>query len=410
MGRYRYRTWTGQGVQEGVLEAGGPEEAARILQEKGQLVLEVREEVKRVRLLPARVLEAYFRQFVAVQRTGAFTAEGMLSLLEEQIPPRFRPAYAKAVEAVRRGSPFHVAFAEAGIFPSLAITMIRVGEETGHLAEVLNRLSAFYGRLARFNAQLRSALTYPTLILILAILMTWVLSALVVPTFASLLKEMGVPLPLITKGVILLSDLSRSPLFLATLAGLGFFLYRLTKTLLARREYRLAAERFLLRLPVVGRIVTLTTLSVLARTLALGQRAGLPVNRTLNLVGSLLPLLHYREALSTGPQSVAAQVVGRGRSLHGAFSAFPHLFPRFFLSFIQLGEASGNLDEMTEYVAGVYDEEVEYTLKGISSLIEPLLLVFVGVLVGGIMLSVLLPYFSLLQNIGGLGGASGGAP
>lgn len=395
--RYTYQTPSGE-RREGLVEADTLEAALRSLRERGVFPLDLAEakQVRRSRPLGPARLAALFRQLNALLRTGKISVPEALRLLGDQIPKKLQERYQAAVALTLRGQRLSEALGATDLFPRLALALLQVGEGTGKLDAVLGMLYRYYSRQASFQRKLRSALTYPTAIVIIALLVTWGLMTFIVPQFGNLLREMDAPLPLVTQAVMSLSAFLSSPAGLALTAGGLLALYQGARVLLASEERRRRFERLLLRLPVLGPLVKYGNLATIASTMELTYTAGVHVYEGLDYVRRSATLLIYQDALEEVRKSILT-----GRRVSEAFQAFPELFTTVFTSLVKIGEEAGQLEEMLRHIYTTYEEEAESILGSISSVVEPFLLVFVGGLVGLIMLSVLLPYFSLIQQVGG---------
>jgi type IV pilus assembly protein PilC len=403
---YAYRYLGPEGPKVAYMEAENEEILLRVLQEQNILALEVSEVRKQgTRKLPPKMLATYFRQLKSLMQVGnALNLSQILSLLEEQLPKRVRTQYAAAPRALERGAPLPQALAETGLFPNLAIATLRVADRTGKNDEAVERLAQYYTRVARFQAKVRGALTYPTLVLLFAMLTAWALMTFIVPQFVRILEESQVPIPLITKATILASKAMSSPLFIGFSLLVFFLAVQSFRAYLRDPANRLRFERLVFKVPILGQTLIYNALADTAGTLKLAYESGIPLHESLTLTRNVVTLEHFRELLSGTREALI-----RGLSLTQAFTSTPHseLLPAIFRSLISVGETGGSLEEMLNHAERVYTEEVENTLDNVSSVIEPVLLILVGAVIGGIMLSVLLPYFGLIQNISG-GGS--GAP
>lgn len=399
---YGYRYPASEGVKTAYLEAENEEALLRALQEQGVFPLEVFPvPERRRRKLPPKLLASYFRQLKSLMRVGgALRLDQVLALLEEQLPKWARARYTEAPQALARGLSLPRALEATGLFPNLVIATLQVADRTGKNEEAVGRLAGYYSRVARFQAKLRSALTYPGLVLGFALLTTWALMTFVVPQFVRILEDSQVSIPLITRLTILASKVVSSPLFLVALVLLTVLGLRAFQAYLRDSNNRLRFEGFLFRLPILGPTLIQTALADIAGTLKLAYESGIPLHEGLALTRNVVSLEHFREMLSGMREGLV-----RGLSLSASLTGAPHaeLVPAIFKSLLNVGETGGSLEEMLDHAERIYSEEVETTLESVGSVIEPLLLVLVGIIIGGIMLSVLLPYFGLIQSVSGGG-------
>jgi len=403
---YEYRYLGPEGPKVAYMEAENEEALLRVLQEQNILALEVSQVRKQgTRKLSPKILATYFRQLKSLMQVGnALSLSQVLSLLEEQLPKWAQTRYAAAPRALERGVPLPQALAETGLFPNLVIATLRVADRTGQNEEATERLAQYYARVARFQAKVRGALAYPTLVLLFALVTAWALMTFIVPQFVRILEESQVPIPIITQVTILASKAMSSPLFIGLSSLVLFLGVQAFRTYLRDPTNRLRFERLLFRVPVLGQTLIYSALADTAGTLKLAYESGIPLHESLTLTRNVVALEHFRELLSATREALI-----RGLSLTQAFTSTPYseLLPAIFRNLINVGETGGSLEEMLEHAERIYTEEVENTLESVSSVIEPLLLIVVGAVIGSIMLSVLLPYFGLIQNIS-IGGS--GAP
>lgn len=400
--QYTYISSTGE-LRQGTLQADDVDYALLRLREQGIVPLDFKEiALKKQRMLNARHLSVFFKQMYSLIRVGdVLRLDEALAMLEEQLPPWARTPYREAVLAVAQGTSLPSALARTRLFPDLVIATLQVADTTGKNEEAAQRLGVYYERISGFNARLRGALTYPAILLAFAVLITWGLMTFVVPQFVGILRDANISLPLPTQMVIALSGLVSSPAFLAGVGLLALLIEPLRRQYMKRRENRLNVERALLRIPVVRELLKYNALADLAATLRLGYSAGIPLHEALGLTKGVLGLELYRNLID-----ITRERVLQGFTLHAALSTNTpkEMLPNVFSSLIRVGESSGSLEETLGHAERIYVEEIESILDSLGAVIEPALLVVVGALVGGILLSVLLPYFSLVQNIGGLSG------
>jgi len=381
------------------LEAGSREEAIRRLRADGLIPLKVAaddasQSQKRQRRFPARQAAVYFRQLRALLKTGRVTPQEALELLAEMVPPPFRERAHGIANQVAQGSTLAAAIRQSGLFPPLAPALIAIGEEAGDLLNIIDALAIYFEKQAYYMGKVKSALTYPAAVLVLAILMTYAMLSFMVPQFVGFLKDMNAEIPAMTRAVIALSNLTRSPLGLLVIALLAAGAFYAPRYLKDKPELAERVERYLLRLPIAGPLLKYLNLARIARALELQQRAGLPLNRALQQTAQAVDMHSYRRALEE-----AVLLVESGQPLYRAFEQHPHLFPSLVVALIRTGVGTGELDEMLGQISSIYEEETDALLGSLSSLVEPLLLVVVGIIIGGIMLSILLPYFAIAQQV-----------
>jgi type IV pilus assembly protein PilC len=273
------------------------------------------------------------------------------------------------------------------VFTRLYVSMVDAGEKGGLLAEVLARLATYLENTARLRKKVKSAMMYPTAVTIIAICITIFLMVRVVPVFGEIYKGFGAELPGPTQALISLSNFIKAYLlYIIPLCGVlayGWFAYIKTKP---GREFW---DRLRIKLPIFGVIAHKICLARFTRTLASLIRSGVPILEVLNIVGNTCGNVVMEKAIRT-----AAADIERGESISAAIGKHP-IFPSMIVRMMTAGEQTGKIDAMLERVADFLDEEIETTLSGLTSLIEPLLIVFLGVVVGGIVICMFLPIFKM---------------
>ncbi|ART80882.1 type II secretion system F family protein [Oceanisphaera avium] len=273
-------------------------------------------------------------------------------------------------------------------FTPLYRDLVYAGEQTGTLDIAFEQLADYAEKAERLRLKIRKALFYPTLVLIVAALVSAILLLWVIPQFAQMYNSFGAPLPWFTQLII---DLSRAlqnygvylALILFTLSY-GFITIRRRSVKLRRYQHLVA-----LKLPVLGNILSKAALMGFARTLAATFSAGLPLIEGLTLAAGASGNAIYRHTLLQIRSEVLA-----GVALHQALAASP-LFPELMIQLTMIGEETGRIDDMMHKIANIYETEVDSTVEALASLIEPVMMLILGVLVGGLVIAMYLPIFSL---------------
>jgi len=271
--------------------------------------------------------------------------------------------------------------------------MVGAGEKGGLLAEILARLATYLENTARLRKKVKSALMYPVAVTIVAIGITVFLLVKVVPVFADIFTGFGGKLPAPTQYLINVSNFMKGNfvlIFLALGGAIGGWLYYI-KTPAGRAFWD--AKR--IKLPIFGQIAHKICLARFTRTMASLVRSGVPILEVLTIVQNTVGNVVMENALKT-----AAVDIERGEGISTALSKHP-VFPIMIIRMLTAGEQTGKIDSMLERVADFLDEEIETTLDGLTSLIEPILIVFLGVVVGGIVVCMFLPIFKLSDLVSG---------
>jgi type IV pilus assembly protein PilC len=271
--------------------------------------------------------------------------------------------------------------------------MVGAGERGGLLAEILARLAVYLENTARLRKKVKSAMMYPTVVTVVAILITIFLLVKVVPVFGQIFSSFNATLPTPTLYLINVSNFVKRFLILVVLAGGGGvygWLYFI-KTPVGRHFW----DSRRIRLPIFGSIAHKICLARFTRTLASLIRSGVPILEVLQIVSSTVGNVVMEKAIKT-----AAVDIERGESISTALSRHP-VFPTMIIRMVTAGEQTGKIDNMLERIADFLDEEIETTLSGLTALIEPILIVFLGVVVGGMVICMFLPIFKLPEIVNG---------
>lgn len=399
---YRYIALENNGnLSRGVLEVESEEAAERVLWGRNLTV---------VQLTPLRKgvdWQSYFPTFLGPRRTDVIIFSNQLAnliesgipvvtaleLLAEEVSSKpLRAVLEEVVDDVRTGSTLSAAFQRHEyVFPELYCRMIEIGERTGNLDLVLRRVAALMERERSLLQKIRSAVTYPAIVVMLAIVVISILVNFTLPPLTRLYVEFDAQLPWITRALIRIvqfTETYRVHLLVSTLTLIlvGFLYFTHPR---GRAHY----DRFVLGVPVIGRIVLEGSVSRLSRTLATLLNAGLGLPESLELTAQVI---HNRTIQSRVEELRQEALQGRGLSEP---LARMKVFPGMLAQVIRVGEESGTLDSHLVTLADFYEEDVERLLGSLTTLLEPAMIIFVGLLVAGVAISVILPMYSLLGAI-----------
>jgi type IV pilus assembly protein PilC len=269
--------------------------------------------------------------------------------------------------------------------------MVKAGEHGGLLAEILDRLAGFLEASARLRKKVKSAMTYPVIVVCIAFAITTFLIVRVVPIFGEIFADFGAKLPAPTQFLIDVSNFVRGEWYFLV-AGIGGAIFGVRAFLRSTRGKQLW-DRWKLKLPVFGPLVHKICMSRFARTFAQLIRSGVPILEVLDIVGGS----SGNHVVETAIKEVGADVE-KGDNLSVSLSR-KSIFPPMLLRMVAAGEATGKIDTMLEKMADFWDEEIEAMLDALTSLIEPMLIVFLGVIVGGIVIAMFLPIFKLNEVV-----------
>lgn len=279
-------------------------------------------------------------------------------------------------------------------FNSLFISMVEAGEASGGLAEILGKVAGYFESTVKLTKKVKSAMTYPIAVIGLAVALVNVLLIFVIPVFAAMFADFGAKLPAPTQFLIDLSNFMKAWWWAIGLGAYAawFTFNKYTATPNGRAQW----HRFLVRAPIFGNLVHKIALSRFCRTYATLMRSGVPILRTLEIVSAASGKIQVEEACAE-----IAKHVSQGGQVSDIMAANP-FFPPMMKHMVKAGETTGNVDGMMNKIADFYDTECDATVAALTSLIEPMLIVFLGVVVGGIVMAMFLPIFQLGAVAGGL--------
>jgi type IV pilus assembly protein PilC len=397
---YQARDASGK-IVSGIQDALNEDNAVTSLMSRGLMVLSLQQKaaVSRSRKKTWTVKETdlvlFTRQLSTMIEAGISLVQAMTALYDQCDPKRqrnLRHIISDVTTRVQGGETFHESIAKhPRVFDRLFVSMVKAGEHGGLLAEILDRLAGFLEASARLRKKVKSAMTYPVIVICIAFAITIFLLVKVVPIFGEIFKDFGAKLPAPTQFLIDVSDFMRSEWYFLIL-GFGGTFFALRMFLRSTRGKQFA-DKWKLKLPIFGPLIHKICMSRFSRTFAQLIRSGVPILEVLDIVGGA----SGNHVVETSIKAVS-QDVEKGDNLSVALSKRP-IFPPMMLRMVAAGEATGKIDTMLEKMADFWDEEIEAMLDALTSLIEPLLIVFLGVIVGGIVIAMFLPIFKLNEVV-----------
>ncbi|MBM4042226.1 MAG: type II secretion system F family protein [Planctomycetes bacterium] len=366
--------------------AGGPRAAAQGARKRKKTIAFGRVRTKH--------LATFTRQLSALVEAGLPLARSLKILEEQQQPGLLRNQLGDVADDVEGGSSLSQALARhPRTFDRLYVNMVRAGEAGGALDDILERLAGFMEKSQRLRKQVLSALIYPAAVLIAAAGVLAAMVVLVVPKFQEMFADMRLALPQMTQSLVNLSDWLESWWFLIPLAPLG--LYLALRVVGANRTGRYILDTVKLKLPLFGTIVGKSAVSRFARTLGTLIASGVPILEALSIVREATGNAVFEHAIGRVHDSIR-----EGDCLAGPLGRTRVVDP-MVVSMVDVGEETGWLDKMLIKVADIYDEDVDALVRGLLSLIEPFLVITLGVCVGFIVVALFLPMVSIMTVIGG---------
>jgi type IV pilus assembly protein PilC len=336
-----------------------------------------------------------FTQQLAAMLEAGLPLVGALEALQEQTEnPVFQIIIRNVKNEVSAGRAFSEACADyPRAFPNLFVSMVEAGEASGGLAEILDKTSSYFEETVKLIKQVKGALVYPAVVITLAIVLVNVLLVFVIPVFAEMFNDFGADLPKPTQFLIGLSSFLKSYIIFIILGIVGAIW--LIKRIVATPKGRVMKDKLISRLPVVGELMCKVNLSRFCRTYAILMRSGVPILRTLDIVAAASGNTFVENACRS-----ISKHISQGGQVSDVIALDPY-FPPMIKHMSRAGEQTGNVDGMLVKVADFYDSEVDTLVKALTSLMEPLLITFLGVVIGGIVMAMFLPIFQLSNVVGG---------
>ena len=344
----------------------------------------------------AKQLTTFTRQMSTLVNAGLPLMRALRVLQRQEKNPALRDAVVQMAESIESGSTFAEALAaHPKIFDRLFVNMVKAGEVGGVLDVVLARLAEFQEKAEKIKGKVKSAMTYPIVVLVMAVSILMFLMTYIVPKFADIFGDLmgGKGMPMITQFVMNASDalVHRFPVVLITLVALVVIVKLLAKT----DKGRYALDKFKLHAPVFGTLISKNSISRFTRTLGTLMSAGVPVLQALNIVKETVGNEVIAKSVTT-----IHDAVKEGENMAPPIAS-SKVFPPMVVSMVEVGEETGALPDMLMKIADSYDDDVDNAVAAMTSIIEPLLIIFLAVVVGTIVIALFMPLVSI---IGGLSG------
>ena len=390
------------------MEAASQRDVAANLREKGLIPTEIavpktgmQADIK----LPAwldiggktnlRDVTVFSRQFATVINAGLPVVQSLAILQRQAEKASLKDALKKIREEVETGLPLSEAMGKhPKIFNRLYVYLVRAGEASGNLDGILERIASYQEKQAALRGKLKSAMTYPGVVLTIALGVTYFLLTGIVPQFAGILTQLGGELPIITKILMALSDFLTHQWWLlalmivGTVGGIMLF-YRTDKG-------KHVIDALLLKTPVVGNLIQKAAIASFSNTFGLLLKSGVNIIEAIEITKGTAGNIIIEDVLEEAKQSVQ-----RGEQISATLINRPKIFPPLVSSMISIGEETGNVDAMMEKIASFYEREVNEAIEGLTAALEPMLIVFLGGVVGFIVAGMFLPMFAIMGQLSG---------
>ncbi|MDP9291099.1 MAG: type II secretion system F family protein [Verrucomicrobiota bacterium] len=396
---YQARDGAGKTVS-GIQEAINEDNAISTLMSRGLMVMSIQQKTVAAKAFKAKKvsetdLVLFTRQLATMIDAGLPLVSAMTGLYEQCDPKKqagLRDTIGDLTARIQQGDSFMDAISKhPKVFSRLYVAMVKAGETGGLISEILDRLASFLEAAARLKKKVKSAMTYPVIVISIAICITTFLIVKVVPVFGGIFADFGAKLPAPTQFLLDLSALIRHQWYfiVAVLAGTFYGIRYWLRTPKGADLW----DKWKLKLPIFGPLVHKISMTRFSRTFAQLIRSGVPILEVMDIVGETAG----NNVVAKAIKSVAIDVE-KGDHLTASLSR-QAIFPPMMLRMVSAGEATGKIDVMLEKMADFWDEEIEATLNSLTSLIEPILICVLGVIVGGIVIAMFLPIFKLNEIV-----------
>ena len=390
---------TRQGVVTLEVDAPNRTDAVNRIRLKGKPI-SVEEKVmgsKEITLFQSKKIKlkdiSLFCKQMSVMLNSGIPLNNAVDILEQQTDAKNLKASLKVIsKSLKEGSQLSKAMLDQeGMFPDLLIRMVQAGEKTGKLDEVLEKMSEHYNKELKTSRQIRGAMIYPAVLAFLAVAAVLALLYIVIPSFSGIFEQSGMDMPLPTRIVLAASNFVRSYWYiLFGVTGILVFLFLRYRSTEAGR-YQL--DRLKFWLPVIKGPMQKIVTARFASTLAILTSAGIPLVEAIESAAATT-----NNAVVIEKMKIANEGLQKGERLTGMITA-TGLFPPMMLSMVKIGEESGSLESMLVKTSDYYEEELETAIKQLLSLLEPAMIIVMGVIIGGIVASVMLPMFELAHAV-----------
>lgn len=375
---------TARGLNVVEIRAKGPTSGAMGTLQK------LNESLETVRL---KDMVVFSRQFSAMVGAGVAMLRALTIMVDQAENPKLKRTLDSVRKSVEAGQSLSDSMGKhPEVFDKLFVSMVRAGEAGGILDDVLKRLAEFLEARAKLNAKVQSAMVYPSVVLAVAVIVFWAMLTFILPIFQNLFKTVGGELPAYTQFLINLSEFMRSfwmGLFVVSVIAAVWGL----RTWYMTEQGRIQIDGFVLRLPVFGDLIKKVAVARFSRTFGTLVRSGVPMLSALDVVKDTAG----NAVLAISVDKVSSEV-RQGGSISKPLSKDP-LFPPMVTQMVAVGEETGRLDEMLEKIADFYDVEVENAVDALTSILEPIMVVGIGGIVGSVVVGMYLPIFTVINQI-----------
>jgi len=353
-------------------------------------VSSIRKQLERIK---AKDITLLTRQLATMLTTGIPIVQAIKLVSDNHRKAEMKSLLLSLNKSIESGTPLSVALRANRHFDSLYIELVASGEAAGNLAEIFQRIASYREKSERLRAKVIKAMIYPSMIVLVAIIVSYLMLAVVIPEFEAMFNSFGSELPWFTQQVLSVSHFTQSH-SLSIFVGLLALILVIKIARSRSYRFRLFFSRLSLQIPIAGKIMSKAAIAKFSRTLATSFGAGIPILSCLQTSAKTANQLHYQTALDSVYKNTAA-----GMPLYLAMR-YADVFPEMTLQMVMIGEEAGRLDDMLNKVATIYETEIDDTIDNLGKIIEPLIIIFLSLVVGSLVFAIYLPIFNLMNVIG----------
>ncbi|MEG0086795.1 MAG: type II secretion system F family protein [Niameybacter sp.] len=400
---YTYTVITQDGKsKKGKIEASSRESAFQLLKDQGHFPMEVTEASllqKDITFTVASVkvkdLSMFCRQFSSILKAGVVVLDALYLLKDQTENKLLKQVIGTVYSEVEKGEPLHFAMGQhKKVFPDILVNMIQAGEESGNLEVAFTRMAIHFEKEYRIQQAVQKAVTYPAIVMSIAMVVVIILVTFVVPTFTQMFTDMGMDLPITTRVLIATGEFLKNRWYIAIAVVVGVIWAFMAYSRTAIGKLTLSGIK--LKMPIIGNLNQKIVASRFTRTLSTLLAAGIPVLDALQIVARVVDNTLVEKGLME-----ATVQVGEGVPLSKPLEEMK-IFPLMVTHMVKVGETTGEMESILTNVADFYDSEVETTVAQVTTLLEPLIIVLLAIVVGGVVLSIVQPMFQMYGALGSI--------
>lgn len=388
--------------KRGKMEANNRDAAKELLKKDGYVILSLEEQSQQFdmnftfgRKLKPRDLSVFCRQFVSILESGVAMKEA-LAMLEEQTENKtLKKSIAEVLTNIEKGNSLADAMrGESHVFPPMLINMVEAGESSGNLEMAFSRMAEQFEKEAKLKATVRKATVYPIVLIFACIGVIGVMLLYVIPIFIDMFKEIDMEMPAFTMSVMGLSEWAGTHVYI--IVGVAVAIFAAYQAYYRTEGGRKNIDKIKMKMPLFGQLVVKSNCSRFARTASTLLAAGVPMIDCLDIVSRIVNNIHYSMAIQNAREEVM-KGIPLSEPLRDA-----GIFPPMVYHMTGIGEETGNIEQMLNKLADYYDEEVEITTQTILAAMEPLIIVFMAVVVGSLVIASILPIAAMYEGLDNL--------